>query len=69
MSTVDPLDDPGTVELILHAALRDRDWRGVDAAIRRLAVIDPRRCVELVDVIKAGLVLNRIMRDRDEAAS
>lgn len=51
------LDDPATLELILHAALRDRDWVGVDAALRRLAVVDPRRCRELIDLVRLALAV------------
>lgn len=53
----DPLKDPATLELIFHAALTDRDWRAVEAALHLLAVVDPRRCADLVHLTKIALTI------------
>lgn len=50
---------PDQLELIFHAALTDRDWPAVDAALHILAVIDPRRCRELTDICRVALLLAR----------
>ena len=60
----DPLKDPAVVEEILVRCLQTGDMKGVDAAIRVLAVIDPRRCDEIVDAMKAGLVLRKVWSER-----
>lgn len=45
------------VELIVHAALREHDMRGVVYALRLLATKDPRRAQELLDLIQIGVRL------------
>lgn len=51
------LKDPATLELIFHLALTERDWPAVDAALRLLAVADPRRCQGLIDLTRVALML------------
>ena len=55
--SADPLDDPATVELIFHKALAVPDWRAVEAALHRLAAVDPRRCQELTSICRVALLL------------
>lgn len=49
------LPTPEQCERIFHAALGAGDTRGVDAALRCLAVQDPHRAQELLDLTRAGL--------------
>ena len=49
--------DPATLELLFHAALGDGDTRGVEAALRLLAVADPHRCRELIDLTRMALIV------------
>jgi hypothetical protein len=45
------------VEEIFHAALRTHDMQGVAYALRLLAVKDPHRAQELLDLIEVGVKL------------
>lgn len=51
--------DADTCERIFHAALADRDWKGVEAALTVMAPQDPRRAQLLYDTLKVGLALAR----------
>ena len=59
MAIPELLRDPGTLEMIVHLAIKDRDWQAVDAALRRLAVVDPHRCQTLVDICRLALHLTK----------
>jgi len=45
------------LEEILHRALKDGDARGIEAALKLIAVQDPRRAGILMDTIKVGLAI------------
>lgn len=48
------------VERIFHSALTDGDTRGVEAALRLLAVKDPRRAQQLLDATRTALSIVRV---------
>jgi hypothetical protein len=50
------------VEAIFHAALREHDMLGVVAALELLAVKDPHRAQELLDLIEVGLRISEVTR-------
>jgi hypothetical protein len=67
--TADPLRDPDTLERIFHAAVRDSDVEGVGAALRLLAVVDPRRAERLHGALRYALAERRREEAREDGAS
>lgn len=57
----DPQQLRGTLERVFHAALTDGDVRGVEAALRVLAVRDPERAQRLYDDLKFALRMAEIV--------
>lgn len=48
---------PGQLEAVIHAALKDRDFQGVEAALRLLALEDPHRAREILDTLNLAVSL------------
>lgn len=67
------LPDADTCERIYMQALRQRDWQGVESALRVLAVVDPHRAERLIEVSRLGIALREAGVDisglRDEEGS
>lgn len=56
---VEPQWTPDRLEAAFHAALSDGDGKGVDAALRVMATVDPKRAQQLFDMTKAALTIAR----------
>jgi hypothetical protein len=52
-------DLPTSAQLVavFHAAVRAGDADGVDAALRVMVVVDPRKAVELYDALKTAVAV------------
>ena len=46
----------GCVEII-KVSLERRDWQGVEAGLRALVVVDPRKAADVYDTMRVGLML------------
>lgn len=46
---------PDQLEALFHATLKAGDARGVEASLRALVCVDPRRAVRLHDDLQAAL--------------
>ena len=53
---------PDQLEVIFHGALKAGDAKGVEAALRVLAVDDPRRAQLLLDALELALHLASVAR-------
>jgi hypothetical protein len=49
------LPSPGDLEIVFHMALRAGDAKGVEAALKVLAVQDPARAQMLFDLLKTAV--------------
>jgi hypothetical protein len=49
--------DADTLIKVIGEALRRADFKGVEAAIRVLATVDPQRAQDVLDTIQAGLAI------------
>lgn len=48
---------PGQLEAVIHAALQDRDFKGVEAALRLLALEDPYQAQEILDILNLAVAI------------
>lgn len=51
--------DADTLVKVIAEMIKNRDWPGVDAGIRVLATVDPRRAQDVYDTIQAGLAISQ----------
>lgn len=58
---------PGDLEIVFHMALRAGDAKGVEAALRLLAVQDPARAQMLFDLLKTALHIAQATNGDDHA--
>jgi hypothetical protein len=49
--------DADTLIKVIGEALRNADFKAVEAAIRILATVDPQRAQDVLDTIQAGLAI------------
>lgn len=56
LPTADQLED------VFHAALKDGDIEGVEAAIRVMVTVDPKRAVALYDDLQTALAIAKVVR-------
>lgn len=62
------LPSVAVLETILAKSIEERDWKGVDASMRLIAVQDPRRAQILLDTMKVGIAISRERREAPDAS-
>ncbi len=52
--------DADTLVKVIGQALKDKDFRAVEAGIRVLATVDSRKAQDVLDMIQAGLMIREV---------
>ncbi len=60
---------PDQVLAIIHACLKDRDWPGLDCALKLLAVKDPDLAQATMDTMRLGVKLAEMTPEERQRAA